>query len=83
MSAREDRDPLYAAFVLILVLGLRRGEVLALRWSVVNLDDAEIDVYRNLQRIDGELIDGETKDARFGCDDAATSDMRDSSSLAA
>ncbi len=61
VSAREDRDPLYAAFVLILVLGLRRGEVLGLKWSMVNLDDAEIDVYRNLQRIDGELIDGETK----------------------
>ena len=25
-SARRDRDPLYAAYVLILVLGLRRGE---------------------------------------------------------
>ena len=29
-SARADRDPLYAAYVLILVLGLRKGEVLGL-----------------------------------------------------
>ena len=28
-SARHDRDPLYAAYVLVLVLGLRKGEVLA------------------------------------------------------
>jgi integrase len=46
VSALEDRDPRYAAFVLILVLGLRRGEILGLRWSTANLDDAEIGVYR-------------------------------------
>jgi hypothetical protein len=32
-SARKSGDPLYAAYVLILVLGLRRGEVLGLRWE--------------------------------------------------
>jgi len=29
-SARTDGDPLYAAYVLILILGLRKGEVLGL-----------------------------------------------------
>lgn len=61
VSARQDGDPLYPAYVLILVLGLRRGEVLGLTWAVVNLDSAEIEVSRGLQRIGGELINGETK----------------------
>jgi integrase len=43
-SAKRDRDPLYAAYVLILVLGLRKGEVIGLPWSAVNLDQAELDV---------------------------------------
>ncbi|HEX6498051.1 MAG TPA: hypothetical protein VF054_03360 [Micromonosporaceae bacterium] len=41
-SARGDHDPLYAAYVLILVLGLRRGEVLGLRWEDVDLDEGEL-----------------------------------------
>jgi integrase len=32
-SARTEHDPMYAAYVLILVLGLRKGEVLGLTWS--------------------------------------------------
>jgi integrase len=32
-SARRDDDPLYAAYVLVLVLGLRKGEVLGLLWT--------------------------------------------------
>jgi integrase len=41
-SARHDCDPLYAAYVLILVLGLRKGEVLGLTWDRVDLDAAEL-----------------------------------------
>jgi integrase len=41
-SARTDRDPLYAAYVLGLVLGLRRGEVLGLTWNDVHFDTAEV-----------------------------------------
>lgn len=36
-SARSDRDPLYAVYVLILVLGLRKGEVLGLTEDAVDL----------------------------------------------
>ncbi len=60
-SARRAGDPLYAAYVLILVLGLRRGEVLGLRWDAVYLDTAEIRVAWQLQRIDGQLLHRETK----------------------
>ena len=55
-SARHDRDPLYAAYVLILVLGLRKGEALGLTWDRVDLDAAELYVGEQLQRVKGPLI---------------------------
>jgi integrase len=61
VSARDGGDPMYPAYVLILVLGLRRGEVLGLTWPMVNLDGAELDVLFGLQRIGGQLVNGETK----------------------
>ncbi|GLZ04828.1 hypothetical protein Acsp03_22940 [Actinomadura sp. NBRC 104412] len=60
-SARKRRDPLYAAYVLILVLGLRRGEMLGLRWEDVDLDKGELTVGWQLQRINGRLLHRETK----------------------
>src|SRR5215207_6377285 len=36
-SSFRDRDPLHPAYVLMLVLGLRRGELLGLRWQCVDL----------------------------------------------
>jgi integrase len=35
--------PALAAYVLILVLGLRKGDVIGLSWSAVNLDRAELE----------------------------------------
>ena len=55
-SAREDHDPMYAAYVLILINGLRRGEVLGLTWPSIDLDGGEIEIGWQLQRIRGELI---------------------------
>ena len=55
-SARDDSDPLYAAYVLILVNGLRRGEVLGLTWSSADPDGGELEIGWQLQRIRGELI---------------------------
>lgn len=60
-SARAARDPLYPSYVLLLVLGLRRGEVLGLQWADIDLDTATVHVHRELQRIDGRLVLGETK----------------------
>lgn len=55
------RDPLYAAFVLAIAMGLRRGEVLGLRWSDVDLDDRVIRISNQVQRIGGELYQDTTK----------------------
>lgn len=60
-SARNDADPLYAAYVLILILDLRKGEVLGLPWSAVGFDAAELNVAWQLQRVRRELLHRETK----------------------
>ncbi len=55
-SAHEDGDPLYAAYVLILVNALRKGEVLGLTWPSIVFDESEIDVRWQLQRIGRQLL---------------------------
>jgi integrase len=53
-SARDDEDPLYAAYVLILINALQRGEVLGMVWPSVGAD--EIDPAWQLQRVGHQLI---------------------------
>jgi integrase len=48
-------DPLYPAFVLLLLYSLRRGEVLGLRWRDIDDHDGELRVRQQVQRIKGEL----------------------------
>ncbi|TQM11000.1 tyrosine-type recombinase/integrase [Pseudonocardia kunmingensis] len=60
-SARADHDPFYAAYVLILVLGLRKGEVLGLTWAHVDLDKSSLHIALQLQRVSRELLHRETK----------------------
>ena len=60
-SARSEGDPLYAVYVLILVLGLRKGEVLGLTWDDVDLDAGELSIGRQLQRVSRQLLHRETK----------------------
>ena len=61
-ASRDDR--LYAMFVVFAVLGMRRSEVLGLRWEDVDLEQGFLQVRRGLQRIDGELKVLPTKTAR-------------------
>jgi integrase len=49
-------DPLYAAFVVLIFYGLRRGEALGLRWDDINFDAGTIQVRQQLQRIRGQLL---------------------------
>jgi integrase len=60
-SSRSASDTLYAAYVLILVLGLRKGEVLGLTWELVDLDEAELFVEEQLQRVSHRLLRRKTK----------------------
>src|SRR5215470_7346978 len=54
-------DPLYPAFVLLILYGLRRGEALGLRWDDIDFDAGTIHIRRQLQRIRGELVLGPVK----------------------
>lgn len=60
-SARTDRDPYYPAYVLLLTLGLRRGEVLGLGWHDVDLDAGMVRIEWQVQRVGGHLVRRETK----------------------
>jgi integrase len=60
-SARAADDPLYAGYVLLLVLGLRRGELLGLGWEGVDLATGEAYIEWQLQRVKGELLRRRTK----------------------
>jgi integrase len=58
---RAHGDSLYAAYVLALVLGLRKGELLGLSWDDVDLDQGEVQISWQLQRIGRALIRRQTK----------------------
>jgi len=60
-SARSEEDGLYAAYVLLLVLGLRKGELLGLTWEMISLDNAELYVGEQLQRVGRQLLRRPTK----------------------
>lgn len=58
--ARTD-DLLCAAWVLVLVLGLRRGEVLGLTWKSIDFEAGELYVDHQIQRAGREILHRETK----------------------
>src|SRR5215467_13875689 len=50
-----DKHRLYALHVLAVFLGLRRGELLGLRWQDVDLVGAKLEVVQTLQRVSKSL----------------------------
>ncbi|MFD8306047.1 tyrosine-type recombinase/integrase [Streptomyces sp. NPDC059690] len=58
------RDPLNAAFVLAIAMGLRRGELVGLRWSDIDLDNRVLYVRHQTQRRRGALYDDDPKSRR-------------------
>jgi integrase len=61
-SVREDR--LYAAWLLLATLGLRRGELLGLRWPDVDLITGRIAIRNTLVMVDGKPVMAEPKTAK-------------------
>lgn len=64
IMAALDGDPLAARWVAALLLGLRQGEALGLKWEDVNMESKEIRIRRELLRITGKgLIETPPKSA--------------------
>ncbi|WP_086798528.1 tyrosine-type recombinase/integrase [Streptomyces caniscabiei] len=62
--AASRKDPLYAAFVLAIGMGLRRGEIIGLRWSDLDLENRVLYVRQQTQRRRGVLYDDDPKSRR-------------------
>jgi integrase len=63
-AARETGDRFEALYVLAITTGLRRGELLGLRWDDADLDRGTLRVGRALVREGGRYVVGETKTKR-------------------
>ena len=57
-------DRLHAAYVLLATTGMRRGEVLGLRWSDIDVDAAQLAVSNTLTTVGTEIVTGPPKTAR-------------------
>ena len=55
--AEAERRGLLAAFYLELTTGLRRGELLGLKWLDIDLEKGDLRVQRQIGRIDGKIIE--------------------------
>jgi integrase len=78
-SVQDDR--LFAAWLLLVTTGMRRGEVLGLRWNDVNLDVARVSVVRTLTVVGHDVLVSEPKTAKgrrsVALDPATTAALRD------
>jgi integrase len=58
----EESDPELATFIMLAASsGARRGELLALRWSDIDLDLGRLSIERGIVLVDGNLIEQGTK----------------------
>lgn len=53
-----------ALFVLALVTGMRRGEIIGLKWSDVNFTEGVISIQRSLVELKGGIIESKPKSTR-------------------
>jgi integrase len=76
--AYVERDRLYPAWVLAAMTGMRRGEVLGLRWSDVDLDNRRVAVRQTLILVNNRLqfsVPKTPKSRRSVAVDAETADL--------
>lgn len=57
LAAAKDHR-LHALWVLLIAVGLRVGEAVALEWDAVNLDDATVKITRSVGRVRGDFDPG-------------------------
>jgi integrase len=60
LDVTEDH-PLHAAFYLALMTGMRRGELVGLKWEDMDLDRARLTVKNNLVEVIGAPVEGKTR----------------------
>jgi hypothetical protein len=60
LAAAADH-PLYPAYLLVLLYGLRRGEVLGIRWGDVDFEQGILHIRNKLQRVGRSLVQGAPK----------------------
>jgi integrase len=58
---RVKKHPQYIAFLLLLTYGMRRGEVLGIRWCDIDFENDNIYVRQQVSRINGAIKVGELK----------------------
>lgn len=56
-SARDAQDPFYLAWVLGLCCGLRRGEILGLKWADIDFTASTMHIQRQRIRVDGRILE--------------------------
>lgn len=62
VTAAWEQDPSWGTLVwLVMVTGLRRAEVLALRWSDIDLSTGYVMIRRNYVRVKGRNVEKDTK----------------------
>lgn len=59
-----DDDPLKVVFTLLCTTGMRRGEVLGLRWSDVDFENRRLRVQQTLTSVEYRIVVGEPKTSR-------------------
>ena len=59
--AAAEPNRLYAAFVLLATTGMRRGEVLGVRWKDLDLDSGQLAIVQTVTNVDGRLTVGTPK----------------------
>lgn len=62
--ATAESDRLGAAFVMLATTGLRRGEVLGVRWRDLDLDARTLSVVQTITNVDGKLVFGKPKTSK-------------------
>ena len=64
LLTKIEDHPLYPLYLLAAMTGMRRGEVVGLRWRDVDLDAGRLTVRRQIVVVDRVLVEGTPKTAR-------------------